>query len=315
MFLQVATLTAVYLVRPDQWDPAIAVDLLNALADKGVTVSRNAAGTWVVPENPFVEPLSVELGVVVEKTTEPQKDVTPVKQRLHADGSLHGNGHIVTLDHRENAAFVATGFLLDRFEGVSWSADGTVILDSWYADGFARVNNFSKQFAVKLTLTDNPSVKPAWALARPRAGLIGEAPWLEPMLEENAIPFTKVSGMQSGFHSMLLIGAPASLEPYREFMAGGGTLIVIPKSIGPAASISIQPDPVSFGMPPSLRVFATTEGMPAAGRMIAKFADGSAALAEEPVGKGRLLVFHFRPQIGSAKLLFNAIYLASARKL
>jgi hypothetical protein len=314
MFLQVAALSAVYLVRPDQWDPAIAIDLLNELQGKGIAIQRNFQGTWVVPDNPYIESLAVEMGVNVERTTAAQKDLTLVKQ-FHADGSLHGSGHITTLDHRENAAFIATAFLLDRFEGVSWSKDGTIILDSWYAEGFARVDNFSKQFAVKLTLTDDPSVKPAFVLQRPRAGIIGDAPWLTALLEQNGIPFRSTSEFKSGFDSLVIIGSPPSLDAYREFMNGGGCLIVVPSGLGSPATISIEPEPISFGMPSTIRVHSSPDKVPSAEHPIAKFADGSPALTEEGVGKGRLLVFHFRPQTGTAKLLFNAIYLASARKL
>jgi hypothetical protein len=324
MFFQIAALSAVYLVRPDQWDPAVAVDLLNALGSKGIAIQRNASGTWVVPDNPYIEPLAVEMGIAVERTNVAQKDVTPVKG-LRADGSVHGTGHITTLDHRENAVFIATAFLLDRSEGVSWAADGTVILDSWYAEGFARVDNFSKQFAVRLTLTDDPALKPAYVLRRPRVGLIGEAPWLANLFEQSAVPFTPIPSLTSGFDSIVLVGArpdvnptsvnPTSVNPYLDFMKAGGTLIVVPSGQGTPATISVEPQPIAFGMPPSLKVFSSQDPVPAASHAIARFADGSPALAEERVGKGRLLVFHFRPQTGTAKLLFNAIYLASARQL
>jgi hypothetical protein len=310
-----------YVVPQDPWDPALATDLLEALYKKGVAVQRATqpfeangkqypAGTRIIPANSFLDSLSIEMGVPVEPldraVTVPQQPIT----QFHAEGSFRGQGHMTTLDHRDNSAFIATAFLLDRYEGVGWTADGTIILHSWYADGFARADNFSKQFVVRITLTDDPNLKAAYELHRPRVALLHAPAWLTQILDDNAAPYDAVESIAGRFDTIITTGS----GDFDAFVRAGGTLIRLPESSGTPQRISIDAaNPIAFGMPRETRVMGTaSEG---SGEAIAKFEKGAPALEEQTMGKGRIITFHFRPQPGTVKLLLNAIYLASATRV
>jgi hypothetical protein len=250
-----------------------------------------------------VEPLDRAVTVPLTRVTQ-----------FHAEGSFQGQGRLTTLDHRDNSAFIATAYLLDRYEGVSWTANGTIILDSWYADGFARAQNFSNQFVVRVTLSSDPALKPLYELHRPRAAVFHPAEWLTQLLDQATAPYSVIEELTTHFESVVAIGA--AQDKFDAFVKAGGTLIALPSSAGVHKSISIDTaNPIAFGMPPEIRVMASPVPSPALGHAIAKFDTGEPALTEQTIGKGRLITFYFRPQPGSAKLLLNAIYLASARRL
>ena len=50
---------------------------------------------------------------------------------------MTGKGAVLLLDHRENDAFLATAFFLDREGTVRWAADGTIAVDSAYVENAA----------------------------------------------------------------------------------------------------------------------------------------------------------------------------------
>jgi hypothetical protein len=217
---------------------------------------------------------------------------------------------MTTLDHRDNSAFIATAFLLDRYEGVSWTANGTIILNSWYADGFARAENFSKQFVVRVTLTDDPGLKPVYELHRPRVALLNAPTWLGSLMDDNAAPYDSVTKLSGHFDTVVTTAA----GDFAALLEAGGTVIQLPAALGAPRRISIDTaNPIAFGMPAETRVMASPSS--AGGEAIAKFENSEPALTAQSIGKGRLITFHFRPQPGTVKLLLNAIYLASATRI
>jgi hypothetical protein len=321
LLLSISFDTSAFVVPADPWDPPLATDLLEALYRKGVAVQRAVdpfeangkrypAGTRIVPASPYLDAISIEMGVPLEPVNLPASARLEPITKFHAEGSFRGQGKMTTLDHRDNSAFIATAFLLDRFEGVSWTADGTVILHSWYADGFARAENFSKQFVVRVTLTDDPAVKPLYELHRPRVALLNPPTWLTNLMDENTAPYETPPAAAPQFETVVSVGA----ADFAEFLNHGGTVIQLPEQLGAPRKMSIDTaNPIAFGMPPETRVFASPG--PFSGEVVARFDNGAPALTVETVGKGRRIVFHFRPQPGTVKLLLNAIYLASATKL
>src|SRR5579863_288413 len=114
--------------------------------------------------------LSMQMGATVNRV-EDKFDATlsPVEE-FRWDGKVNGAGPTVLLDHRENGAFLATAFLLERSETVRWSADGGIVVDSAYVNGPARPENFARQFGVTVTLAATPP-KPVFELKRPRVAL------------------------------------------------------------------------------------------------------------------------------------------------
>jgi hypothetical protein len=135
---------------------------------------------------------------------------------------LRGAGDVLTLDHRENATFLATAFLLDRNEGVRWTSDGTIIIHSDYAQGSARFENFAKQFGVTATLRTAEPDRPAFDLKRPRVAIYqpwtanADEGWTEWVLDRYKIPYTILHnadilkpGLRERFDTLIFAAQPA----------------------------------------------------------------------------------------------------------
>ena len=138
----------------------------------------------------------MQMGVAAVRVDEKfAADLVPANE-FPPEGSLRGAGDVLTLDHRENATFLATAFLLDRNEGVRWTSDGTIIIHSDYAQGPARFENFAQQFGVTATLRAAEPDKPAFELKRPRVAIYqpwtanADEGWTEWVLDRYKIPYT-----------------------------------------------------------------------------------------------------------------------------
>ncbi|MCU1259236.1 MAG: hypothetical protein JWO80_2121 [Bryobacterales bacterium] len=233
-------------------------------------------------------------------------------------GSVRGTGSVVMLDHAENGTFLGTSFLLDRVEGVAWAADGTVVLDSAYAGGSsARALNFARQFNLRATLVE--SARPAYELKRPRLGLAARDAWVARLFERYSVPYTSATGggWREKFDTVV-IGTGEDIELSNQFVLGGGTVVRLPSVMGgefTRATFELS-EPVAFGMPRVEWVRSATETL-SRGRVIARFEQsGQAAIAEEASGKGRVISFAFQPDTyATCRLLLNAVYLGSARRL
>ena len=220
-----------YAIAEKQWDWPTAWDFLERLSLAGIEVRRAraefhahgkqyGAGTLVIPASqPFrpylidlLEPqhypnlkekpyditgwtLPMQMGVTVDRIDEHfDADLKPVSE-FRAHGSVAGKGAVLLLDHRENDAFLATSFFMDREGAVRWTSDGTIVVDSAYTENGARADNFARQFSVSVTLADS-APKPAYELRRPRVGLYqpwttnSDEGWTEWLLDRYHVPYT-----------------------------------------------------------------------------------------------------------------------------
>jgi hypothetical protein len=139
--------------------------------------------------------LPMQMGVSVDRIDEHfDADLDPVSE-FRAHGSVAGKGAVLLLDHRENDAFLATAFFMDREGAVRWASDGTIEVDSAYTENAARADNFARQFSVSVTLAET-APKPAYELRRPRVGLYqpwtanSDEGWTEWLLDRYRVPYT-----------------------------------------------------------------------------------------------------------------------------
>lgn len=330
-----------WVLDPDPWDPGALYEYLERVAHEGAAVRRFADGYLVIGATARQQELARAMGLSGRLLPDPAGEQRLVTE-FRAPAGVQGDGAVLRLEHRENATFTATSFLLDRRETVRWARDGAVIVDSPYAGGnTARARNFAEQFGLRVTATDAPPT-PAFELHRPRVAVVRsneDAHWLEWVLNEYKVPFTEVTSIPAGrFDSVVLAGA-ASLDAASmgTFVRGGGTLV----ATGGAAAFAIRvlalpvsttrlaegvarfdvTHPVAFGMPASAAVSGTGISFEAQGeaRAIAWVGDAPVVL-EYPLGRGRVLLFGFEPQFrgeayGTFRLLLNAVYWASAQPL
>lgn len=161
--------------------------------------------------------LSMQMGVTADRVDDRfTADLAPVNE-FRADGSVRGKGPVLTLDHRENASFLATAFFLERGEKVRWTSEGQIVIESSYAEGPAREQNFARHFGVTVSLTDASAAKPAYELKRPRLGLYqswtanADEGWTEWLLDQYKVPYTllhnddfRKADLRSRFDSIIL---------------------------------------------------------------------------------------------------------------
>ncbi|MGA2589653.1 MAG: M14 metallopeptidase family protein [Bryobacteraceae bacterium] len=220
-----------YVVAEQQWDWPTAWDFLDRLAGAGIEVRRAraafrangksyAAGALVIPAAQPFRPylvdlleaqhypnlkekpyditgwtLPMQMGVSIDRIDDRfDADLEPVSE-FRAHGSVAGKGGILLLDHRENDAFLAMSFFMDREGAVRWSSDGAIVVDSAYVENAARANNFARQFSVSVTLAET-APKPVFELRRPRVGLYqswtanSDEGWTEWLLDRYHVPYT-----------------------------------------------------------------------------------------------------------------------------
>src|ERR1700691_2359150 len=159
-----------YAIADMQCDCPTAGDFLERLSLAGIELRRAraefhangkqyGAGTLVIPAaHPFrpylidlLEPqrypnlkekpyditgwtLPMQMGVTVDRIDGHfDAELDPLTE-FRAHGSVAGKGAVLLLDHRENDAFLATSFFMDREGGVRWTSDGTIVVDSAYTE-------------------------------------------------------------------------------------------------------------------------------------------------------------------------------------
>ncbi len=413
-----------YAVAPDQWDPSTVPEMLCRLEMAGVEVRRApqgfAAGGKAYPAGTYVLLAAQPFRGYLMDLMEPQKypeirtgaagptkrpyDIAgwtlPMQMNVAVDridapfeARLDTVSDVpvatVTLDHRQNAAFLAMAGALARGEKLYWSADGGI-------------------------LKQPPA---AWEIRRPRVALYEpwtgnmDAGWTEWLLDQYRVPYAIVrnadiqnGGLKDRFDALILASQPAQsilngvrsgegsgerkivqrpeysggigIQGLREldrFVRDGGTLIAFnaatelpiqffplpvrnairPEfgfySPGSLLRISVdEKNPIAFGMPRDAIAFidaATAFEITLAPeynkgdrevRSVAAFAKekllasgwlsgenaaaGKSVLVEARHGKGRVVLFGFRPQFrgqtfGTFKFVLNAVYLASAQAL
>ena len=305
-----------WLIGPRQHDRGAVEELLERASALGARVWRDGASFLI---GASLGDLPRETGVVVEPFTGGDRDDIVQTTDFAPVGSLRGSGEIVTLDHAENAAFLGASFLLDRVENVAWAADGTFILDSPYASGSsARALNFARQFGLRVTMVE--SARPAYELKRPRLGVAIQDEWIAALLDRYRVPYGRAArGDWGSKYDTILVSAALNSAASTDF---AGTVIRLPSAQSGAAFVKVAfptTEPVAFGMPREEWVHLGRDApvMKASARTIARFADTqAAAIQEETSGKIRVLSFAFPPDTyATCKLLLNAIYLGSARKL
>lgn len=120
--------------------------------------------------------LSMQMGVTVDRVENKFDADLSLVADIRSEGAVLGRGATVILDHRENASFIATAYLLERGEKVRWTSDGTVIIEGPWIENSARVENFAKQFGITVSLSESAGLKPAYELKRPRVALY--QPWI-----------------------------------------------------------------------------------------------------------------------------------------
>ncbi|MGD0364551.1 MAG: M14 metallopeptidase family protein, partial [Bryobacteraceae bacterium] len=254
-----------YAIAEKQWDWPTTWDFLERLSLAGIEVERArlefrangkqyGAGTLVIPAaQPFrpylidlLEPqhypnlkekpyditgwtLPMQMGVTVDRIDARfEADLEPVKE-FRAQGAAAGQGSVLLLDHRENDAFLATSFFMDREGAVRWAADGMIEVDSAYTENGGRAENFARQFNVRVTLADS-APKPVYELRRPRVGLYqpwtanSDEGWTEWLLDRYHVPYTLLHNedvvkgeLRARFDSLILAsqGATSILNGWR----------------------------------------------------------------------------------------------------
>jgi hypothetical protein len=166
--------------------------------------------------------LSMQMGVAVDRIDARfDADLRPADE-FPSRGAVSGTGAVVIMDHRENASFLATAFLLDRAERLQWLANGDILVDSQYVTGAAREENFARQFGIRVTLVNKPAAKPVFELKRPRVGIYqpwvanSDEGWTEWLLDRYRVPYTIVHNadlqkpdLRSRFDTLIFAAQPS----------------------------------------------------------------------------------------------------------
>jgi hypothetical protein len=150
------------------------------------------AGSTGPPQRPYDIAgwtLSMQMGVkVIRVNARFDADLAPVSD-IPMAAAVRGNGKAITLDHRENASFLATADVLERGGSVRWSAAGEIGVEG------ADPRELARQFGVSVLLQDAPP-EPAWVLRKPRVALYqpwianADQGWTEWLLDQYRIPYT-----------------------------------------------------------------------------------------------------------------------------
>ncbi|MGH9720741.1 MAG: hypothetical protein ACRD8O_11055, partial [Bryobacteraceae bacterium] len=142
--------------------------------------------------------LSMQMGVEVDRLEAPfEAELAPAGE-FKPEGIVDGQGSVVTLDHRENAAFNAIRFVLDRQEKVQIAADGTIVIDSAYAENPGRAANFAREFGMTVHLRERRPDKMLYELRTPRVALYEpwqpniDQGWTQWLLDRYAIAHTLI---------------------------------------------------------------------------------------------------------------------------
>lgn len=298
-----------WVVPVTQRDPGALEEFVERAVSEGAQIWREGSRFLIRGE---LHDLSRETGVEMKSWDALLPTGASRVVSFAPEGSLRGIGTVVTLSHAENAIFLGTSFLLDRVEGVGWAADGTVILDSPYAGGSsARALNFARQFGLRVTMEE--TAHPFYELKRPRLGVASRDGWVAALLDRYNVPYKGVAG--TDFDTIVFETGDPRAKP---FAISGGMAICVPP-IQRKAFTRVTFDvtnPIAFGMPREEWTLSGGGDLES-GTPIARFSESKGiAISEELQGKGRVISFAFRPATyATCKLLLNAVYLGSARRL
>jgi len=205
----------------EQNDRSVAADFLERVVDEGGEAFLDTQGLWWMPRVP--EALQELYGVTLRKG-EPRGPLKKARE-FRPPGTVQGKGERLTLDPRESDIWLAAAFLLDRVEGVSLAADGTMLLDSPYAGGStARARNFAEQFGLTVTLNDDRQLRPKWELRRPRLGVIAVPLAVTEALDRYRTPYVQVEVARKSEVDSVIVGRS---ELGGAFGKAGGKVIVV----------------------------------------------------------------------------------------
>ncbi len=199
----------------------MAADFLERCAEEGATVSQDARGLWWIARVP------AGVRELYGVTLRPGAAAGPLHRTLdfRPPGTVQGTGERLTLSARESDIWLAAAFVLDRVEGVSLAADGTMLLDSPYAGGStARARNFAEQFGLTVTLNDDPRVRAKWELRRPRLGVMDAPPGVAEVLDRYRAPWMKVAEARKQEVDTVIVPDAARAHAFRK--QGGNAIVV-----------------------------------------------------------------------------------------
>lgn len=205
----------------EQSDRSVAADFLERVVDDGGEAMQDAEGVWWIRHIP--EGLKELYGVTLRRG-EP-RGLLKATREFRPPGTVHGSGERLTLDPRESDVWLAAAFLLDRVEGVSLAADGTVLLDSPYAGGStARARNFAEQFGLTVMLNDDKRLRAKWELRRPRLGVMDVPASVTEALDRYRAPWMKVEVPRKAEVDTVIL---ARVELGDAFRRAGGKVIAV----------------------------------------------------------------------------------------
>ncbi len=115
--------------------------------------------------------LPMLMGVRVDRIDTRFDAVLQTASTFPTAGIVHGHGPVVTLDHRETNAYLATNFFLGRHEPVRWAADRTIVIESPYVENEGRAVNMANQFGVTVHLKREKPTRLLYELRTPKVGL------------------------------------------------------------------------------------------------------------------------------------------------
>ncbi len=185
-----------YVLPASQPFRAYLVDLLEPQVYPALGVGSNGR-----PKRPYDIAgwtLPMQMGVQVDRIVDRfQADLAP-ETGFKSEGAVKGDGPVVILDHKENAAFFGVNFLLGRNEKVQLAATGEIVLDSPYLENRGRVENFARQFGFTVELRAEAPAKMIYELKQPRVALYqpwvanADEGWTEWLLDHYGIGYTPI---------------------------------------------------------------------------------------------------------------------------
>ena len=142
--------------------------------------------------------LPMQMGVQVDRVQDRFQADLGQEPELKSEGVVTGDGPVVILDHKEDAAFFGVNFFLGRNEKVQLAETGEIVLDSPYLENRSRVDNFARQFGFTVQLRAQAPAKMIYELKQPRVALYqswvanADEGWTEWLLDHYGIAYTLI---------------------------------------------------------------------------------------------------------------------------
>src|SRR5260370_123547 len=175
---------------------AYLVDLLEPQAYPSLGTGAN--GKTKKPYDIAGWTLSMQMGVQVDRVQDRfEADLAP-EPELKSEGVVVGDGPVVILDHKENAAVFAMNFFLGRNEQGRLASTGEIQIDSPYLENRSRVENFARQFGITVQLRAQAPAKIIYELKQPRLARYQSwvanpyECWTEWLLDHYGIAYTPI---------------------------------------------------------------------------------------------------------------------------